>query len=160
MDPLTALSAATAAFSFIKKGIQTGKELEGMVKQLGVWFDAVGAIRQKEQDLKNPPLFKKLLFSGSIEQEALELLVQKKQIEQQERELRELITYRYGVEAYKEMLMMRRQIKSARAAQVVAQRKRIKNLIYQTTLWGLLIALLGGLGILLWFTWKLFESQR
>ena len=157
MDPVTVMATATACYNLIKKGIQTGKELEGMAKTLGQWFDCVSQFREHERSVSNPPIFKKLLFSGSAEQEALELLVHRKQIETQERELRELIMYRYGVESYREMLMMRREIKAQRAAAIANQKNQRKHLLTQTLLWTLTVSLCGLAGLLFWWMWKLIE---
>lgn len=158
MDPVTVIATATAAYNFIKKGIQTGKELEGMTKQLGQWFDCLSQFRQHEQSVSNPPLFKKLLFAGSVEQEALNLLVHRKQLENQERELRELIVYSYGVEAYREMIQMRRDITLSRRKAIAKQKQRLKNILYQGVLWTLLIFLFGIAGVILWLTVRLLQG--
>lgn len=158
MDPVTVIATATAAYNFIKKGIQTGKELEGMTKQLGQWFDCLSQFRQHEKSVSNPPLFKKLLFAGSVEQEALNLLIHRKQLETQERELRELIMYRYGIEEYREMIQMRREIAKSRRQAIANQKKRLKNLLYQGALWTLIITLLGVAGFIIWITIRLIQG--
>ena len=148
MDPITVLATATAAFNLIKKGISAGKELEGMVKQLGTWYQAVSDFRIIEEKTKNPPLFRKLLFSGSVEQEALQLLIHRKQIAQQEKELRELIVYRYGVEEYREMLQIRREVAGSRETLVKRRKLKLQELRTLTLQLGALAILVSILG---WF---------
>jgi archaeosine-15-forming tRNA-guanine transglycosylase len=54
----------------------------------------------------------------------MENLMRRKKIEQQEKELRELIVYRFGVDAYREMMEERRQLKEGRERTVMLQRRR------------------------------------
>lgn len=149
MELLTAMSLASAAFNFIKKGIETGKEIEGMSKQLGSWFEAVNAFKVHESAAKHPPLFKKLLFKGSVEQEAMQIVMHRRLIEKQEAELRELITLRYGIETYREMINMRRQIAQSRATLVLKRKQAFKELRINTLLGLALLAALGALTALI-----------
>ena len=133
LDPVTAFAAATSAFNFIKKAVEAGRELEDVGGQLGTWFGACADLKQAEEESRDPPLFKKLLHKGSVEQEALENLMRRKKIEQQEKELRELIVYRFGVDVYREMMEERRSIRENRdrltAKQRRNQKKAVQNLI-------------------------------
>jgi archaeosine-15-forming tRNA-guanine transglycosylase len=54
----------------------------------------------------------------------MENLMRRKKIEQQEKELRELIVYRFGVDAYREMMEERRQLKEGRERTVMLQNRR------------------------------------
>jgi hypothetical protein len=133
LDPVTAFAAATSAFNFIKKAVEAGRELEDVGGQLGTWFGACADLKQAEEESRDPPLFKKLLHKGSVEQEALDNLMRRKKIEQQEKELRELIVYRFGVNVYREMMEERRSIRENRdrlaAKQRRNQKKAVQNLI-------------------------------
>lgn len=127
LDPVTAFATATAAFNFVKKAVEAGREIEDVGGQLGKWFGACADLKQHEEESRDPPLFKKLLHKGSVEQEAMEMLMRRKKIEQQEKELRELIVYRFGVEAYREMMDNRKQIREGRErAAMIQRRKRAK----------------------------------
>lgn len=133
LDPVTAVATATAAFNFIKKAVEAGREIEDVGSQLGTWFGACADLKQAEEESRDPPLFKKLLHKGSVEQEALDNLMRRKKIEQQEKELRELIVYRFGVDVYREMMDERRAIRESRdrlaAKQRRNQKKAAQNLI-------------------------------
>ena len=51
-----------------------------MAGQIGKWMSAVSDVDQAEKEAKNPPLFKKLLYASSIEQQALEAYAAKKSL--------------------------------------------------------------------------------
>ena len=144
LDPVSALAIATSAYKVLKKGIEMGRELEDMGGQLGTWFKAVSDVRNAEEEAKDPPLFKKLIFSGSVEQEAMQALVARKKIEQQEKELRELIVWRWGVEEYTAMMRDRAKIKDTRERAMLNQRRKIRKFI-ANTLTIIVIAALTGL---------------
>lgn len=128
IDPITALAAATTAFKAVQSLVNTGRELEDVAGQLGKWFTAVSDIREAEAQAKNPPLFKKLVFSQSVEEEALNALIAKKKAEEQETQIREMIMYRYGMDALREMYAMRRQIKEAREKAVYRRQQLLKKI--------------------------------
>jgi len=128
LDPVSALAIATSAYNAIKKGIEVGREIEDMGGQFGTWFGAVADIKAAEEESKNPPLFRQILFKGSVEQEALDNLMRRKKIEQQEKELREMIVYRYGVDAYRDMIRDRNKIKEQRKSALDTRIRRIKNI--------------------------------
>lgn len=143
LDPVSALAIATSAYNVIKRGIEMGRELEDMGGQLGTWFGAVADVKNAEEEAKDPPLFKKLLSSGSVEQQALQALVARKKIEQQERELRELIVYKWGADAYVEMLRDRAKIKDTRTKALENQRRKRRKLIANALTIGAIVTLVG-----------------
>ena len=154
IDPVSALAIATSAYKVIKKGIEMGRELEDMGGQLGTWFSAVSDVKSAEEEAKDPPLFKKLIAKGSVEQEAMQALLARKKIEQQEKELRELIVWRWGVEEYTAMMRDRTRIKDTRAKAIQNQRRKIKKLIANVLTITAIVGLLGaivafGIGILM-----------
>jgi hypothetical protein len=146
LDPVSALAIATSAYKVLKKGIEMGRELEDMGGQLGTWFKAVSDVRNAEEEAKDPPLFKKLIFSGSVEQEAMQALIARKKIEQQEKELRELIVWRWGVEEYTAMMRDRAKIKDTRERAMLNQRRKMRKLIANVLT---IIVILGLVGALL-----------
>jgi hypothetical protein len=143
LDPVSALAIATSAFNLLKKGISAGRELEDMAGQLGTWFGAVSDVKSAEEEAKDPPLFKKLLSKNSVEQEAMQALLARKKIEQQERELRELIVYKWGTDAYVDMLRDRARIKDTRAKAIQNQRRKMRKFIANVLTIGAILALVG-----------------
>ena len=143
LDPVSALAIATSAFNLLKKGISAGRELEDMAGQLGIWFGAVSDVKSAEEEAKDPPLFRKLIAKGSVEQEALQALIARKKIEQQEKELRELIVWRWGTEEYTAMMRDRARIKDTRAKAIQNQRRKMRKFIANVLTIGAILALIG-----------------
>ena len=129
LDPVSAMAIATSAYNVLKKGIEVGRELEDMGGQLGTWFGAIADVKAADEEAADPPLFRKVFAKSSVEQEAIENLMRRKKIEQQERELREMIVYRFGVDAYRDMIKDRNTIREARKRAVDARARKIKKLV-------------------------------
>ena len=129
LDPVSAIAMATSAYSMVTRMVAAGREFEDTAQQLGKWFGAVSDLRRAEQENKNPPLFKKLFASGSIEEESLALLMHTKKIAEQEKELRTLLMYSYGSNAWDELMAMRRQIAKQRQDTIYRQQELRQNLI-------------------------------
>jgi hypothetical protein len=129
LDPVSAMAIATSAYNVLKKGIEVGRELEDMGGQLGTWFGAIADVKAADEEAADPPLFRKMFAKSSVEQEAIENLMRRKKIEQQERELREMIVYRFGVDAYRDMIKDRNTIRDARKRAVDARARKIKKLV-------------------------------
>ena len=147
IDPISAITMATSAYSMVTKMVAAGREFEDTAQQLGKWFGAVSDLRRAEQQNKNPPLFKKLFASGSIEEEALALLMHTKKIAQQEQELRTLLMYRYGANAWDELTAMRRKIAKQREETIYRQqelRQNVKDSFFILVLILLCIGIISG----------------
>ena len=157
LDPVSALAIATSAYNALKRGIELGRELSDMGNQLGAWAGAVADVKSAEEEAKDPPLFKKLISSGSVEQEAMQALVARKKIEQQERELRELIVYKWGTDAYVEMMRDRARIKDTRERAVLNQRRKMRKLIQNVLT---VTVLLGLVGIIVAFVIGIIQNLR
>ena len=57
------------------------------------------------------------------------LMLAKKKIEEQEKQVRELITWAYGKDTYKEMMQMRRDIRAKRERMIYKQRRRQRRML-------------------------------
>ena len=121
IDPITAISAATAAFNGVKKLVHAGRELEDVVGQLGKWYGAAADLQRADTQRKNPPIFTKLFNSGSVEEEALAIIVHKKKLEEQEKQLQDMLNIRFGYGTWKEMVQLRRQIRKEREETIYKQ---------------------------------------
>lgn len=96
---------------------------------MGKWYTSVSDFRHAQQQAKNPPLFKKLFAAGSVEEEALALLVHEKKIAEQEKELQQMLNMRYGFGTWDELVQMRRTIRKKREATVYKQEERQRAFI-------------------------------
>ena len=141
IDPVSVFAAACTAYNGVKKAVEFGRELEDVVGQMSSWWGAAAQLRDHEAQVTNPPLFRKLLHSGSVEAQALEALVRRKKLQEQERELRQLIIFRYGMDAYREMLEERRKIIANREALAKRQRAQ-RKLFLENTLCGIVLLVL------------------
>lgn len=129
IDPITAITAATAAFNTVKKFVHAGQEFENVASQLGKWYTASADFRHAQQSNKKPPIFKKLFAAGSVEEEALSILIHEKKLMEQEVELGQMLNMRFGYGTMEELKEMRRSIKKKREATVYAQMERQKKLM-------------------------------
>ena len=156
IDPVSAFALATGAFNMIKKAVAAGREIEDCVGYFGKFFQGVSDISKAEEESKNPPLFKKLLSRGSVEEEAFQAVVHRQKVQQMENELRELITYRYGNEVYRDMLIMRRQIRQEREQTVYKQQQRRKAFLWNSLYISLISICVG----ILWWMVLLFIDLK
>ena len=124
MDPLSMIAMASTTFKGIQTLVNQGAEIERVAQKLGSWYSYAADIKQVEKEAENPGLFKKLFDGNTVEQQALNSVIAKKKLEEQEKQIRELIVWAYGVETYQEMIMLRRKIKAQREEAIYKQRKR------------------------------------
>ena len=129
MDPVTAIAAASTAFSVIKIGFQAGRDVESMYGDIGRWMGAVSDVGHAEKMAKNPPIFKKLFAGSSVEQEAMDAFAAKKKAAAMEDELRTWINMVHGPNAWNELLKMQAKIRKQRQEQVYAQQELRKKII-------------------------------
>ena len=133
MDPLSLIAMASTTFKGIQTLVERGAEIEAVAQKLGAWYSFASDIKQAEKEAENPPLFKKLFEGETVEQQALNSVIAKKKLEEQEKQIRELIIWAYGTETYQEMIMLRREIK-ARREKVIYKQRRKQRLIMDSTL--------------------------
>ena len=129
LDPITAVTAATSAFNLIKKGIAVGQDIEGMSKQLSKWYGAISDFNYADKEVNSAGGVSKLLMKGSIEQMALDITMNKQKILEQEKELRVLIQYTYGMKVYNEMIELRRKLRKQREDEVYRKRELKRQVI-------------------------------
>jgi len=145
MEPLSiglALSVATKSYSMITKTIEAGAEFEQVMGQMSKWWGACQDINKANEVAKKPPLFKKLTFQDS-QKEALDAFVAKKKMEEMRGEIRTMLLYRFGPEAWKELCQMEREIKQQRQDMIYAQKERIRKLFDGIIIVAGLIAIVG-----------------
>ena len=124
LDPITAIATATAAFNGVKKLVAAGRDLEDCMGQMAQWYTALSDLGEAEKIAKNPPLFKKLTSRKSVEQEALEIFAHRRKAQAQEKELREIILFAYGKDAWTELIGLRRRIRLEREKAIYAQKRK------------------------------------
>lgn len=156
MDPIILLSAATTAFNTIKKGFSIGKDIESMYSDIGKWMNAISAIDNAEKEIKNPPLFKKLIYSKSIEQEAINIFAAKKKAQEMEKELKTFIQFEYGPSGWQELVAIQAKIRKERKQAREAQQKLRKQIVEILLLTFLFII---GAFIITIIAWLLYQGM-
>ena len=129
MDPLSMIAMASTTFKGIQTLVNQGAEIEAVAQKLGSWYSYAADIKQAEKEAEKPGVFKKLFDGNTVEQQALNSVIAKKKLEEQEKQIRELIVWAYGVETYQEMIMLRRKIKAQREEAIYKQRKRKRMIL-------------------------------
>lgn len=152
IDPITALTAATTAFNVIKKGFEVGRDVESMYSDIGRWMSAVSDIEKAHSMAKNPPLFKKIAFSQSVEEEAMAAWQAKIKAKEMRDELRSIISFMRGPAAWDELVHMEVSIRKERQEILNNQKKKRKE-FFEIIAIGL--AVIAASGILLWFVFFL-----
>ena len=157
IDPITAFGVATTAFKGIKALVHAGREVEDVTSQIGKWFGAVADYQHAASEKKksNERGIKKFLAPQSVEQEALEYVMQRKKIREMEKELKDMLTWgNYPAGIYEEMIQARRRIKREREREV-HRRERAKRELITYSIYGTILAVM--LGALWWLTGILIE---
>lgn len=144
IDPITAITVATTAFNTVKRMVEVGREIEDVAGQLGKWYGAAADLSRSEQQLKNPPLFKKLFSGGSIEEQALQIIIHQKKMKEQEQQLQFMLDMRFGYGTWKEMIQLRRKIAKEREETVYKQMERRQNMLDAFLIF-LLLLFIGGM---------------
>lgn len=156
MDPLSLVAMASTTFKGLQVLVSRGAEIEHVAQKLGHWYTLVSDINQAEKEAENPPLFKKVFDGPSVEEQALNAIIAKKKIEEQNKQIRELIMYAYGEETYREMLQMRKDIRAKREKIIYKQRRRQRRMLDVSAL---VMALIFSSGVI-YFTLNLIQSLR
>jgi hypothetical protein len=147
-----ALSIGSKAFSMLKQGIAAGREIQDMASQLSEWGKAVSDIAYAAERANEPPGVFKTLFGSTSQQSAIDIFAAQKQCEQQRKELKQLITYSYGNDAWQQFTDIERRVREKQREQVYRRREIIEGLI-EFALWTGIIAVtivVSGIGLYFW----------
>ena len=145
MEPIT---TAMAAFSAIKAGVSAGREIASLGKEIGSLFDAIDNVKGDHQKKKSRQIM-------SANEEALDTFVARKQAEDLEHQLRQIVIATRGISAWQELIRLRGQIRTERAEAERAKRARRQKLIEDIILWVGIILLIGiCLAVLVFFVGK------
>ena len=124
MEIAAAISLASSAFNALKKGMETGREIEDMVDYFGKWFEAKDALSEQNINANNQPMLKKMFSGNSVEAQALQVTHAKHKIKQMEKELYEYLLYTGQQEFYNDMMAERRAIRQARIDEAIRRSDR------------------------------------
>ena len=145
MDPVT-------IFAGLKAGIAAGKEIQSMVSDLASLWDSIDSVRSAHSKKKSSP------FRGSVNEEALSTFIQKKQAEDVEEQLRDIIIDTRGTAAWQELLKLRVQVRKDRQEQERLERVRIRKRNQNVMIGAVLLMLFAFIGFSLWIAFKIFTG--
>ena len=143
MDPITAITAATAAFNTIKKGFEVGREVESMYGDIGRWMTSVEAVEKEAKSAKSRGM--------SVEEEALEIFAHQKKVKAMEEELRTFINLSHGPTAWNEVLRIQAEIRKKRK-EAIAKAKREREALIMWIMVG--VGGLCSLWVVFYVIWK------
>lgn len=143
VDVVTAAAVAGSAFKAIKAGFSVGRDLESMSRDLSRWMGALSDLDQAEREAKNPPIFKKLFNSKSVEQEAIEVFAAKRNAQAQREELKQWISFTLGISAWDELIRTEASIRKQRQETLYKQRERRQKFVEWVAIIGLFILVVG-----------------
>ena len=159
MDPATiglAITAASKAFTAIKRGFEVGRDIESMGKDLGRWMSALSDIDNAEKSVKNASPLRKLFKGAELEASAIEAFTAKKKLEAQRQELKTFINFHYGPQSWNEILQMEADIRKQRKEEVYARQEFIRK-IWEVIGWIFLACTV--VGFLFALAWVYKESR-
>jgi len=125
--------------------IAAGRDLESCIGDVSRWMKMASDVDQAEKQAKNPPIFKKLLAAGSVEEEALQAYAAKKKLEAQRQELKNFLNMSYGPQAWADLIQLEGRIRKQRQVAIYKQqerRRQILEIVVVVTATGLGAALL------------------
>jgi hypothetical protein len=148
IDPITAISAATAAFGYLKKGIAVGKDLQDMGGQLSKWAGAIADLDFADRQNQKPPWYKAL--GGGVEAQAMEIFAAKQKAASMRQELKDYISVMYGPSKWQEILEIEADLRKQKREHE-HRRMEIKQAIIEWTV-GIVVfvVLIGGLVGFVW----------
>ena len=149
IDPVTAAAGCAKAYAVVKGMVEAGRSVEDTLSQIGVWWGHYSDAM--ECDKKEPSPFRKVVFSKSVQAEALERFARQQKLRAQRREIVMLIKYTYGDAGLDEFRQLQKTITLERERTIYKQ-KRMKEKI--------LAGILGIIGVIpiVFLIWLVVEK--
>tara|TARA_R110000772_G_scaffold5816_1_gene20753 strand:+ start:65 stop:538 length:474 start_codon:yes stop_codon:yes gene_type:complete len=142
IDPITAMAAASAAYSGIKKAVSVGREISGMAGTISQWSKACSDLDFLDKKAQKPPMYK--MFSDT-QATALDIWAQKQKLAEMREDLRAHISWTYGPSAWDEIVRIEAQQRKEQRELVYKKQEFVDNCIN----WAVgLVAVFTGAGIL------------
>ena len=148
IDPVTAISAASAAFNMLKKGISVGRDLQDMGGQLSKWAGAIADLDFADKQNKKPAWYKTL--GGGVQAQAMEIFAAKQKAAAMRQELKDYISVMYGPSKWQEILEIEADLRKQKREHE-HRRMEIKQAIIEWTAGFVLFVL--GVSAIVGFVW-------
>jgi len=154
IDPFTAFAAAQAAVKGIQAAIKLGKDVQGIAADLGKFFEAKDAVQEAAN---NPKKFK------SDTAQALETVMQAKQLAEAETELKNLLIWSGNADVWTGVLQERNNIiqrrKKAEMEAALAKSKKRQQIMEAVSMVFWIVVFLAAIGLSYFFTTLFLERK-
>jgi hypothetical protein len=138
IDPFTAFAMAQAAVAGIKKAVQLGKDINGLINEFSKFYHAADEVHNASLQLKVKSI---RMSDAQIGAQALEMAMASRALRQHEKELKDILIWSGNADVYYEMQAERKRMLEERQAQdrrVEEQKQKDREMKYNTlmaTLW-------------------------
>ena len=140
IDPITAIAGASKAFAMVQGMVQAGRSVEDTMGQIAQWYGHASDVLYQEQKATKVSPFRKVIFSKSVEAEAVKAFERKKKIQEQQKEIMLMIRYAYGDDGLREFRELKRKIVEERQDTVYRQQELKENMLL--TLFGVVFSII------------------
>jgi hypothetical protein len=148
IEVVTAITMASNAFSALKKGMQVGRDLQDMGKQLSQWAGAMSDLDFLENKNKNPSVFQ--ILGGGVESQAMEIFAARKRASAMRAELKDYISVVYGPSHWEELLSIEAEIRVQKRENEYKRLEMVQSIKEWAAGITLFFVLVGGLFGLVW----------
>jgi hypothetical protein len=143
IDPITAAAAATKCYTMVRALVENGREAHDVMGQIANWYGSASDVLYAEKKAQNPSPFKRVVFSKSVEAEAVRIFSLRKKMEAQQREIIGMINLAYGAQGLQEFRDIRKQVAKERQDAVYRQIEMRENMLMSLAIFVLLVVLSG-----------------
>jgi nitrogenase subunit NifH len=140
IDPITAIAGASKAFAMVQGMVQAGRSVEDTMGQIAQWYGHASDVLYQEKKATKVSPFRKVVFSKSVEAEAVKAFARKKKIQEQQKEIMLMIRYAYGDDGLREFRELKRKIVEERQDTVYKQQELKENMLL--TLFGVVFSII------------------
>ncbi len=125
IDPFTAFALAQGAVKGIKSALQLGKDINGLYKEFGTFFQASDAVHIASSKMKMNNIGK---TDAQIGAEALQIAMASKALRDTEKQLKDMLYWSGNAQVWEDMMKERvRMMKARAAAELALEQSKIKK---------------------------------
>lgn len=147
IDPFTAFAAAQAAVKGIKAAIQLGKDVKGLYKEFGEFYQSADAVHRASNKMRMDNLGKS---DAQISAEALQIAMSSKALRDHEKELKDLLFWSGNAQVWEEMMAERtRMAKERKAAEKAIEDKKQRDREAMAELFMIVMYFIGAIAIII-----------
>ena len=126
IDPFTAFAMAQGAVKGIKSALQLGKDINGLYKEFGTFFQASDAVHIASTKMKMNNIGK---TDAQIGAEALQIAMASKALRDTEKQLKDMLYWSGNAQVWDDMMKERvRMMKARAAAELALEQSKIKKM--------------------------------